>query len=182
MVQVGDTFYANVADGREEFTVTEVTGKYVTAEAMSIDWGHLEQAFLVSDVERKQAYQRGVDRMFKEHADFWANQELGATLHYHNGFGEIVRGTVATLEDGRKGLQPTAIVGEWEYHWEFYWSKIKRGDGAWQPSETCVFESPKFAGVHPRWNITDPSGLEPLDFSDREEGNSYLAYAMRGAR
>ena len=180
-VKVGDTFNAPHADSEFTWTVREVSGRYVLADMDDPhDWGHVERAFLVTEVETCMRWDAQRRAHFDRQADFWATVTVGRTLHYHNGFGEFVRGIVVEDVHGKRELQPTALVGVWDHHWEYHWAKVVRGDGAFQPSVSCIVEAPEFAGIHPRWNLTaeDVPNLPPLDLSSREEGNAYFKHCM----
>lgn len=58
MVQVGDTFKSVYADGMFTWEVKEIEGRFILADMWSEDWGEVEKAFLVTDVERAISYQQ----------------------------------------------------------------------------------------------------------------------------
>lgn len=175
-VKVGDTFAADYCDGRYGWTVDEVIdGRVVLAssEMATRDWGIGQKAWTVEDVEMSIRFERKYSEASKQMADFWESARVGDTLHYHNGFGEFVRGVVV-IEDGEKKLQPTAMVGDWTYHWEYYWAKLVKGDGAWQPHVSTIYEFGSSGGEH---GGDDPRTMTPLDFTGRT--NDYLEHLLK---
>jgi hypothetical protein len=176
MVKVGDTFAADYCDGRYRWTVDEVIdGRVVLAssEEATRDWGIGQKAYTVEDVGTSMKLDDFWEQHRRVHDSFWDNVQVGAMIHYHNGFGEWVRGTVIE-RDGKKLLDPTAMVGDWTHHWEYHWAKLVRGDGAWQPSVSNIYESGQWSRGDTHG---DPTTMEPLDFSDRTNG--YLDYLLK---
>ncbi len=87
-------------------------------------------------------------------AKWWAEQELGSTIHYHNGFGEYVRGVVVVLPDGQRGIKPLELVGNWDNsHAGYHAAKILGDNPGWQPHISNIYEHPSF---------TDDRGVNPL--------------------
>lgn len=177
-VKVGDTFSDSHADGMFKFEVVEVQGKFVLAVMEdNPDWGPVEKAFTVKAAEGLIGWQRTIDASRQQHNDFWANVQVGRVIHYHNGFGEYVRGVVIE-RDGKRQLDPVALVGDWKNHWEYHWAKLLRRDGAWQPSSTCVYEAPDFVGPRGPNAGVDPTTLAPLDFTEQAKGNDYFRHCL----
>lgn len=174
-VKVGDTFAADYCDGRYQWTVDEVIdGRVVLASSddATRDWGIDQKAWTVKDVETSRELEAKYRNVTQDSDDFWDRQELGTTLHYHNGFGEYVRGIVKSV-DGVKLLDPIAMVGDWTHHWEYTWAKLVKGDGAWHPHASFIYESGATAAKH---GADDPRTMEPLDFTGRT--NDYLEHLL----
>lgn len=178
-VKVGDTFRDSYADGYLNFTVIEVTGKFILAESDNDpDWGVVEKAYTVRQAEGLIGWSRDEDARTRKHADFWKDLVADQVIHYHNGFGEWVRGVVVVV-NGERRLQPTALVGKWnDGTWPYYWAMIKRGNGAWQPNVGNVYESGEWGRGD---SHGDPRTMESLDFTDREAGNSYFEHCLQRA-
>lgn len=140
------------------------------------------RAFTGDQVRRAVAWQETIANLGRTQDDFWANRALGEELHYHDSFGRYVRGKVVILTPenteertnaraalGQRGLLPTALVGDWQprdlayrdaegnVKYGYHAEKIIAGNGAWQPSETCVFE-----GSHRPRKGEDPRTMRPL--------------------
>lgn len=114
------------------------------------------------------------DGLRDDHDRFWAGTQIGEVLHYHHGFGAYVRGVVVN-HNGKKCLQPTALVGDWQEYdlpsrsetGEVRYSSGGRffDSDPWQPSPTCMFEHPSFSAPHGRGQCNDPTGLDPIDLT-----------------
>jgi hypothetical protein len=117
-----------------------------------------------SFVERKDA----MARLFGAADDWWEAQQVGSILHYHNGFGQWIRGKVVERE-GKKQLKPEAMVGKWDQR--DLWSRRDDGtiaygyhvegilsDKVWQPHVSNMYEGEcKTAG--------NPTILPPIDLT-----------------
>jgi hypothetical protein len=171
------TFRDSYADGRPLFRVRKDMGNgtYQCISEQDLDYNDVERYFSAEQILAKLGYERRVEAMFRSQDDFWAKQELGSVLHYHNGFGDFVRGEVV-LVDGEKKLKPTALVGNWnarelpsrrpngEIHYPYHANKVVNGgpDAPWQPNESCVYESDVYSR---RDEYPDPRVQEPIDLS-----------------
>lgn len=204
---IGDRFNSTIADSN---SLWEITGKvsggyravcvdedYVMTDGRTIpsDFAGTVKLFTTGEVKRALKWAEVINQMFVDQDDFWANASVGDTLHYCNGFGEMVRGTVVVLTAentsdrrygtdglGQKGLLPTALVGTWAKRlndrlvWrnadgsigrEHFAELIVSGRGAWQPNEQCVWESPHCSPSYKK--DPDPRGQDPIDISDPPE-------------
>jgi hypothetical protein len=184
-----------IVDALVEFPVADGAALYIVTSARPltvqwIDWmdGYSAAAATIrglnrADIEAQIRYRRTLTNMFRQGDDWWAEQEIGATLHYHNGFGEYVRGEVVVLTDGDraglKGIRPVALVGNWKPYdlpqrrpdgsvaMGYHASKIVEGgpDAAWRPSDSCVYEAPRFVGPRGAGDPGDPRTLPALDLT-----------------
>jgi hypothetical protein len=141
------------------------------------DYAGSSRVFGGEEIRAAIAYDVNVKRLFENKDDFWARQEIGSVLHYHNGFGEYVRGVVINV-DGQHKLKPTALVGEWRkydlpyrlpngsIYYPHHADKIVHGgsEAAWAPHESCVYESPEFS-PNPRFRDVYPRNLPAIDLS-----------------
>lgn len=86
---------------------------------------------------------------------FWASRKVGEILHYHNSFGQFIRGEVVD-NGGKMELKPTALCGNWNKYdlpyrskdgtinYSYHVKKIQEGE-SWQPSDSCVYEAPAYS-------------------------------------
>lgn len=185
-VSIGTKFRDTVADGNPEFTVTRKVRRDVLVKSHEVwactvlkdpDHEGLVRHFSTSEIEAKLSFAKMWSDIEKKEANFWASRKAGEILHYHNGFGEYVRCRVVFDFDGTAGfgLFPLALVGTWRAHalakrnpdgtvsYGYHARKVLGldSDGAWQPSETCVWEnSPRLQTENP-----DVPNLPPIDLS-----------------
>jgi hypothetical protein len=159
----GDTAYAVVVD--EPFEIGGVTypGEYAGQE----------DVFLVDTIKSRLALSAVLTSLDNRREDFFENLTPGDVYHYHNGFGEYVRCVVTESHE----FQPIALIGEWrqydlyrvdatgKVHHGYHAAKILSGEGAWQPSETCVYESDEFVAPRGEGRDFDPRLRDPLDLT-----------------
>lgn len=170
-VKIGTTFRSTFADSRPEWKVVGSRGKGVwDCEVVSEDWNGRKKVFSTEEINGE----RGMDDVFEnlnsEHDQFWNSRKVGEVLHYHNGFGQYVRGVVV-MKDGKTALCPTALVGNWKVHdlprrlengetrSTHHAERIAEKD-AWQPSHTNTFESPAFGR-----QTEDPRDMPEIDIT-----------------
>lgn len=181
------TFRSTVMDGNPMFRVTRSLGNGVyeaTVEPNEPDCAGHTQVFRKSDIDAKLAMAAFWTDRDRDRQDFWSSVPLGAIIHYHNGFQEFVRGEVVMGEDRHTGelckqLRPIALVGNWRKHdlpmrrpdgsiyYPYHADKIINGgeDAPFQPSDTCIYESPTYARENDPNNVGDPAKLEPIDLT-----------------
>lgn len=115
-----------------------------------------ERGLRLSDIRAEVERSERLAALFAAKDSWWDEQPDGTILHYHNGFGEWVRGEV---ENGK--LRPTALVGDkWNRgHGNYHARKIEEGNGAWRPDTGNVFEHPDFR----RSDAGDPTTMAVID-------------------
>jgi hypothetical protein len=176
-IQVGDTFHSSYADGNPEWTVTDISGEYLTAEVRDdLDWNGVRKGFLVSDVQRSLAYSASLSNLAVDADAWWDAQPLGRMVHYHNGFGQFIRGYIDVV-GGRNKFVPIALCGTWAACdlprreadgtiYEPYYARLlsaPQSESAWRPSTGCVYEFALDTGYS--WTKGDPTGLPNLDLT-----------------
>lgn len=173
LLGVGTKFYAAHADGNPQWTVTEDRGNGMWVA--TIEEG-AERGFMTYEIEHALSMARIFDTLSKSKVKWWDAQVIGTILHYHNGFGQYVRGVVTTNKDGRKEFLPQALVGEWKTHdlpkrqsdgsiSRPHQAKSIFEGNAWRPSETCVFEHQNFSRPMGPARSVNPTTLAPIDLS-----------------
>jgi hypothetical protein len=179
MVRIGTTFNYTYADSKPKWKVKSKRGASTwQCEVVGGEWQGAKKVFGSEEIEnarRVDAIWKAIDR---ESKDWWASRKIGETLHYHNAFGQYIRGTVIN-QQGKNMLLPLALVGSWAAHdlpsrgrdgevrLSYTVRKIRAGE-AWQPNEGSVFESPSFSRPMGPNNSFDPRRANPLDISDPE--------------
>jgi hypothetical protein len=180
-IVVGKTeFRDSYADANVRFVVRKDMGNGLyLCISDDVDYSGIERYFSAEQIRNKVDWVKRIERSFTARDDFWANQKVGAVLHYHNGHGNYVRGKVIEV-NGEKKLRPLAMVGLWkpmdlpqrrpngEIYYPYNPNKIVNAtdeDAAWQPSESCVFESPTFCPPGTMFDPGDPRKLEPIDLT-----------------
>lgn len=180
-IVVGKTEFRDLyADGNIRFVVRKDMGNG-TFQCISEDEDYtgVVRYYDAQQIRAKLEYARNLERVFAEREDYWANRTVGEVLHYHNGFGQYIRGVVIEI-NGEKKLRPTAMVGNWhnsdlpkrrpngEIYYPYNADKIINAndeDAAWQPAESCVYENPLFSGAGTRFEHINPQTAEPIDLS-----------------
>lgn len=171
------TFRDTVMDYNPIFRVVEkkAGGVYRCVSEDDDGYGGVERFFSAAQIKSKVQWESTIDSLFNRSDDFWSTVELGRTLHYHNGFGEFVRGVVV-IHDGKRQFKPTALVGKWserdlprrgsdgEIYYPYHAKRVVFGgeDAPWRPNDGCVWEAPGFAR---QGQLDDPTTMEPIDLS-----------------
>lgn len=180
-VRVGTKFHSVLADSNAKWEVIGSRGGgawdcVVTED--NVDYVGTRKVFGTEEIAAAVAFDKALRRYVKTSDSWWDQRTVGETLHYHNGFGEYVRGIVVN-RDGQKKLMPTALVGKWSSRdlpcrrddgtvtYGYHVKKIRfpDGDSSWQPSTSCIWEHPDFsppAAVH----RGDPTTMPEIDLSD----------------
>lgn len=182
-VKIGTQFRKAIADGNPLWEVLSITGDH--AEIVCVDepfvhdgmtfpsdYAGTRSSALVSEIRQSLSASAFFEGLVKKSEDFWKNQEDGNVLHYHNSFGQFIRGVVVTV-DGKKALRPTAMVGAWgafdaarrmpngSIQLGYHARKIMEGT-PFAPHESNVFESPSFTR-NPKHG--DPRTMEPISLA-----------------
>jgi hypothetical protein len=151
-------------------------GTYQCVSEQDLDYNGVVRYYDANQIQGLVQWEQNVDRMFRSKDDWWATRRIGEVLHYDNGFGQFVRGVVV-LQGDEKKLKPTALVGRWgshelpkrrpngEIYYPYHANKVvnQPEDAAWQPSESCVFENPRYSKSVQR--VGDPRRMKPIDLS-----------------
>ena len=164
-------------DGQAYYIVTKASPLTV-AWIDAIDGWTVEAATIRGltreDVLAQLWHRQKLTDLFSAGDRWWNEREIGETLHYHNSFGQFVRGTVVEHE-GEKMLLPIALVGAWKkidlprryddgtilvpYHAR----KIAEGE-PFRPHEANMYEHDSFR-PNPKHRDFDPTTAEPIDLS-----------------
>lgn len=171
-VTLGTKFFASVADGMAEFEVRKRRGND-TYECVAVDLDFQGTQKVYGGEEIRAALGRAAahDRMADAHTAFYEGLEVGATVHYHNGFGEYVRCEVVLNPNdgscpnaqGSKCLKEMALVGKWrEYDLRVdgYHAKGVSEGRLFQAHATCIYEN-EDCSLSKR--EADPRGMEPCE-------------------
>lgn len=199
-VRKGVTFRSVIADCNALWRVERVSGGVAHCVVVNEPWEHngrtydgeyagSRKPFYLDDVERILAYEERfrADREYGE--DFFDGLDVGAIVHYNNGFRQFVRCEVVALDEtqrtgtgqeyapGTKLLQPVALCGDgWKQNdlvgeithegvrymtLGYHARKVLTRTGAWRPHHGCVFESPGYSSSYAR--AGDPTGLPAID-------------------
>ena len=170
-VTIGMTFPATYADSIPVWKVTKHRGgNSYDCVVVSDDWTGTKKVFGGEEILAAKRSQEFYQEMADEHDTFWNNQTVGATVHYHNGFGSFVRGVIV-VEDGEKKMRPTALVGKWAAYdlpridaagnfQESYHARQIREGTLMQPNYSNMVEA---VGV--RDGETDPRGQPEIDLA-----------------
>ena len=210
-IPIGTQFRSTYADSNSLFEVVDHYGPgavdaVILNEPFEIspgsfidgDYAGIRKGFSVEDVQASLKFADSVSRVFAASDDFWANVEVGTQLHYHNGFGQFVRGVVVLDDDTlAPTLLPTALVNgvrlddgkahgwsAWELpHWNnvgevvnpYHVQKIIDGE-TWNPSPSTIWEaSARLQNEYERPDNGVAQDLNPPTRTDEE----LLAQAKR---
>jgi hypothetical protein len=190
-VSKGTRFHSDYQDGRPEWEVTKSLGRAVwEAKCLGPDYAGLTKAFKTEDIQRALSMSQFFSKNQGDHASFYAGLTLGATVHYHNGFGQYVRCTVVmstTAHDKtpHKCLKPVALVGNWRpldlprrrqngsIDYGYQGKRILEGE-CMEPNFTSIFEG----GNSSARQGGDPTKLPALDLSVPEMDAKQAAAAQ----
>lgn len=177
----GDRFRHVIGDANVLFELVErdrnvwrarAVNEPITYGGRTIDSDHAGTVMEFPTSTVVQALRRAAafERLMNDQDAFWDQVNVGDVLHYVNGSGQFVRGTVVTGEDGNKALKPEALVGTWkaydlprrdqfgDIHYGYQAAKIREGK-AWTPNPSCIFE----AGTKDQ--SVNPTDLPTLDLT-----------------
>jgi hypothetical protein len=170
-VTIGTTFPSMYADSIPLWKVVrDRGGNAYDCVVVSEDWTGTKKVFGGEEILAAKRSQEFYQEMADDHDTFWNNQTVGATVHYHNGFGSFVRGVIV-VEDGEKKMRPTALVGKWAAYdlpridaagnfQESYHARQIREGTLMQPNYSNMVEA---VGV--RDGETDPRGQPEIDLA-----------------
>lgn len=128
------------------------------------------------------------DRAQKAREGFWESQKVGDIVHYHNSFGQFVRGEIVEHE-GKKQMKSIALVGDWKGYdlpqrnadgsirYSYNAKKVLEGD-IWQPSDSCVYEAPSYSESN-NSRYGDPREMPAIDLTLPEMDAEEIARANR---
>jgi len=180
-VKIGTTFRRPIADGNPLWEVVSIQGDHadivcvnepimINGTSYDSDYAGTRSSELLSEIRRRMNAAAFFERAIKAGVDFWASQEVGTVLHYHDSFGRFVRGVVVLDEDGKKAMRPTAMVGEWrefdvvrrtpsgDLQYGYHARRIMDGS-TFAPNASNIFESPEFRRT-PKHG--DPRTMTPM--------------------
>jgi hypothetical protein len=114
-INIGSTFVSNYANHELSFTVTRFVGDVVFAEAEPNNgWGITERPFSRSEALQKIGWAEIFAKAVERANSFWTDIAIGSVLHYHSGYGRMIRGIVVLDDESKtKKMQPLALIGEW---------------------------------------------------------------------
>ena len=95
------------------YVITAVKGNTVETVSDDIDYGGMTRLFTKNEALGGLKYEAIFKDIEVNQSYFWESREDGEIVHYHNGFGQFVRGEIATDENGVKTMKPIALVGDW---------------------------------------------------------------------
>lgn len=183
-IKLGTTFHSAYADASPKWKVVKARGKSTWDCVVTQDDPDYAGAKKVFGTEEIQGA-IGVSSLFtniKVASDqWWAAQKIGDIIHYHNGFGQFVRGVVVkgpTPKGRRSGenvMKPTALVGNWKSYdlpsrsptgeviYPYHASKVVNNhleSSLFQPHASNIYECPDYSQ-----GGTNPFTLPPIDLS-----------------
>lgn len=171
-VNVGTTFTYNYADANPTWTVVGARGRgtWDCRIEEDLDYAGATKVFSTEEILSARNLAAAIDSMMSDHDTFWASRSVGEVLHYHNGFGQFVRGEVVEVE-GEKLLLPTSLVGNWtpadlaHYHVidgtpvvPYYCRKIMESE-PFQPNYSYIYEADNTMSDRE----ADPRSMLPLN-------------------
>lgn len=184
-VKIGDTFRSSYADGNPLWKVVRRSGKSAVIAVSQVemfeyegrmvegDYAGIEQAFTVKQVEATKRWESALSQMASDGDEFFASLKPGQIVHYCDGFSKFIRCEVV-VEDGKNLCQPIALVGNFRpfdlprrdalgnVYLDYHAKKIVNRTGAWQPNDSCVWESPTCSKSYKQ---VDPREMEAHDLS-----------------
>ncbi len=172
-VGIGAEFTSNFADSCPTWIVRKPRGNRTwECEVISDDWTGNKKVFGTEEIELALQMDRMYKRSVSEHEDWWNNQPVDSIVHYHNGFGNYVRGVIVN-DNGVHKMKSTALVGAWRPYdlpsrdsdgtiqYGHHACGIVTGD-LFQPNYTNMFEYRKTSqSPFPQ----DPTTWEAIDLS-----------------
>lgn len=202
-VRIGTEFRHHFADSNPLWRVTKRvrTGVYdavgvnepleVNGRMFDSDFAGQTRRFTAEIIVAAVRHGEFMKGLFTGHDDFWANVPAGKVLHYHHSFGAYVRGVVV-VHQGKRCFSPTALVGNWspcdlprrsptgEVGYSTGGRYFAADHKPWQPSESCVFETPGFKD-----RGADPRRMDPIDLTvpepTPERAEEERLYRLRAA-
>lgn len=114
------TFRSTLADGNPLWRVEKPRGRntWECIVTESEDYHGSRKVFGGEEIMAAVAMQTMWDNMHDEHLAWWNARKIGEIVHYHNGFGQYVRGRIVwevtpECPDGRNVMVSTGLVGNW---------------------------------------------------------------------
>lgn len=197
-VAIGTEFPYTYADSSPMWRVVKPRGndtwECIVAED-SVDWAGTRKVFGGEEIRRAVASMQMWENIASEHDSWWNSRKIGEIVHYHNGFGQYVRGRIVweVTEEcpaGRNAMVPTELVGNWRdydlpridaggnLHESYHVRQIREGK-AMQPNYTNMVEA---VGVR-EGKGEDPRGKPAIDLTppqpDQEQTEAARLMAIR---
>jgi hypothetical protein len=192
-ISIGFEFRAPFQDCNPKWVITRKVRKGVyeaVGAADEPDCSGQKRTFTIEAIRQHARQDQMWAQIGESNDSFFEGLQLGAIIHYNNGFENFVRCEVVAHE-GKKQLKPMALVGKWSASdlpqrghdgsiYEPYHAKAIRTGNVWQPSETCVYEAPAY-----RKGGLDPRALPAIDLSvpelsSEEQAAAQLWQAIKG--
>jgi hypothetical protein len=147
----------------------EIDGRMIDS-----DWNGHQDVFQEKDIIAAVRQAQLFEQLGRETDGFYASMVPGAVYHYHDSFGKFVRCKAVRTAEGMK-LKPIALVGKWgkwdlpsrylngKINLPYHAKHVLEGgdDAAWQPSPSCVYESPDYSYK----NEDDPRQMPAIDLT-----------------
>lgn len=184
-VSKGMQFRSTLADGNPLWETIESpkSGQWlcrVIDEPMEIngrtfpsDFAGHEAVFTSGDILSRMEFARRWASIASADEAWWDAQIEGATVHYHDSFGQFVRGVIVVDENGKKAMRSTALVGPWrgvvrvsesgDVQHGYHAKRILEG-GTFTPSASNMWE----CSEHLRARHEDPTVMEPVSLKAPE--------------
>lgn len=194
-ISIGFEFRAPWQDSNPKWVIARQVRKGVyeaVGAADEPDCAGQKRIFPIEEIRQHARHARMWNQIGKSNDSFFEGLQLGAIVHYNNGFENFVRCEVVA-HDGKKLLKPVALVGTWSASdlprrdhdgtiYEPYHVKAIREGKAWQPSETCVYEAAAYGksgrGIDPR--ALPAIDLSVPELSSEEQAIAQLWQAVQG--
>jgi len=186
-VQVGTRFRACYADTNPLWEVKRARGRDTwdcevvdepveyRGRTYASDWAGIRRVYGGEEIRAILQREKDREHLEDKHKAFYEGLEVGAVVHYHNGFGEYVRCEVVlakenssvgftSLKRGEKCLKPVALVGNWSrISGDLYHVKAIKEGALFQPHFTNVFEHPDSVGPGVMFALgRSPAEMEPV--------------------
>lgn len=172
-IGIGTKFNSGYADGMATWEVVRSRGANTwdcEIVAPSLDGLGVQKVFGGEEIERALKRAAHFSRVIDENTAWWSARKVGEIVHYHNGFGQFVRGEIVDV-NGEKKMRPIALVGNYRE----YDLPIRNRDGSInhrQASTVAKGEpfAPNYGNMYEsdprstRFSL-DPRPLEPIDLT-----------------
>lgn len=157
---VGEIVKFQVADGYAQYMI-EKHRPFTLVHLDILDGYHANPAtirgYRLKDAQAEMEWARRREQYWAEaqtQTEKFFQEHLGKQVHYHNGFGQFVRGTVVkvtalrkkidaeTLEVGEFAIRSEALVGKWDrLTSDAYHVRGVKENRLFRPNITCIYEA-----------------------------------------
>lgn len=196
-VTVGTQFRATFQDGNCLWVVKKRRGAGTwdcVVDASDLDYGGTKKVFGSEDILGSLHTSAFFQKSFSDSENFWKDAKIGSVVHYHNGFGQFVRGTIMIDHDGKKGMMPIALVGiegAWRHDlprrryangkvMPMYHADNIINRGIMTPHPSNIYECSSFSRTFP-----DPANMVALDLTipplEGDAANKAMLWDIRQA-